>query len=297
MGIETSSTTFGISEYNQADMSYVPDKLGIYRPLIPVTHRNDEYRESDFETLLKMQSKHFWYLGRHKFLLTALERHTSDSHQSIIDLGGGVGGWASYIYTNVPNRFKEIAMGDSSEVALLGARGVLPKQVDLYQVDLMNLQMKNRWDIIFLLDVIEHCPDDLNIVRQAYDALKPNGKLIVSTPALMVFWSHNDEYGQHLRRYCIADYRRISEQSGFKLVDARYFMFFLSPFYWLSRKAKSKKLTRAELEAAILKEHQVPNSFINNLLAKIFLAESPIGHYFHFPWGTSVLGVFEKPGC
>jgi hypothetical protein len=112
----------------------------------------------------------------------------------------------------------------------------------------------------------------------------------------MYFWSHNDEYARHLRRYSIADYESLSGKTGFKLVDARYFMFFLSPLYWISRKTKSKQLTGAELEAAIIKEHQVPTSFINSTLTKIFSAESPVGHYVHFPWGTSVLGVFEKPG-
>jgi 2-polyprenyl-3-methyl-5-hydroxy-6-metoxy-1,4-benzoquinol methylase len=278
-------------------MSYAIDELGIYRPSVPVTHRNDEYDESGFKLLLEMQSRHFWYLGRHRFLLTALKINISEYHQSIIDLGGGVGGWASYLHEALPNRFKEIAMGDSSEVALLEARKVLPKDVVLYQVDLMNLQWKSRWDIIFLLDVMEHCPDDVNILRQIYHALEPGGKLIVSTPALMYFWSHNDEYARHLRRYSISDYQSLAAKTGFNLVDARYFMFLLSPLYWLSRKAKSKKLSGAKLEAAILKEHQVPNGFANYALAKIFSAESPIGHYVRFPWGTSVLGVFEKPGA
>lgn len=276
-------------------MSYALDKHGIFRNSTPVAHRNDEYQESGFKLLLDMQAKHFWYAGRHKFLLTALKKNTSDSHQSVIDLGGGVGGWAKYLCDHAAASFNEIAMGDSSEVALLGARGVLPDHIGLYQVDLVNLQWKSRWDVIFLLDVIEHCPDDEGILRQAYEALKPGGKLIVSTPALMYFWSHNDEFARHLRRYNISDYRNLASKTGFKLADARYFMFFLSPLYWLSRKAKSKKLTGEALEAAILKEHQVPNRFVNYVLMKIFSAESPIGHVVRFPWGTSVLGIFEKP--
>jgi 2-polyprenyl-3-methyl-5-hydroxy-6-metoxy-1,4-benzoquinol methylase len=276
-------------------MNYALDEHGIYRHSVPVAHRNDEYHESAFMLLLEMQAKHFWYLGRHKFLLTALKKNISESHQSVIDLGGGVGGWAKYLCDHAPKTFKEIAMGDSSEVALLGARGVLPDGVGLYQVDLKNLHWKSRWDVVFLLDVIEHCPDDEGILRQAYDALKPGGKLIVSTPALMYFWSHNDEYAQHLRRYNVSDYQRLSEKTGFRLVDARYFMFFLSPLYWLSRKTKSKKLSGEELEAAILKEHQVPNRFINYVLTKIFSAESLVGHHVRFPWGTSVLGIFQKP--
>lgn len=275
-------------------MSYSIDEFGIYRPAIPVSHRNDEYKESGFRILLDMQSKHFWYIGRHKFLLAALKKNLTESHQSAIDLGGGVGGWVKYLFDNSPKELKEISIGDSSNVALKGAKEIVPKDVGVYQVDLMNLQWKNRWDVIFLLDVIEHCPDDVSIFRQAYEALRPGGMLIVSTPALMYFWSHNDEYAQHLRRYSISDYRILSEKTGFKLVDARYFMFFLSPLLWLSRKTKSKKLTAEELEAAMLKEHQVPSEFINSTLEKIFSTESYVGHKVRFPWGTSVLGIFQK---
>lgn len=275
-------------------MTYVLDERGIFRPDIPVSHRNDEYQESGFRTLLDMQEKHFWYIGRHKFLLNSLLRTTPASGLKAIDLGGGVGGWARYLLDHQAQRFDELAMGDSSEVALLGARTVLPSTVNLYQTDLMNLQWHNRWDVIFLLDVIEHCPDDIGVLQQVYQALKPGGKLIVSTPALQYFWSYNDEYSQHLRRYSVADYQKLADQTDFKLVDARYFMFFLSPLYWLSRNSKPKHLSADELEIAIQKEHQVPAKWLNWALAKIFSAESPIGHRVNFPWGTSVLGVFEK---
>ncbi len=205
-----------------------------------------------------------------------------------------MGGWVRYLIDKSPFKIKEIALGDSSEIALMGAKNVLPKEIDLYQVDLMATHWKERWDVIFLLDVVEHCPDDLSIFNQAYESLKPGGLLIVSTPALMYFWSYNDEYAKHLRRYSISDYEKLATLAKFKLIDARYFMFFLSPLYWLSRKTKPKKLPKEKLENAIQKEHKIPNPFINFLLSKTFSAESPIGHHIRFPWGTSVLGVFEK---
>ena len=149
--------------------------------------------------------------------------------------------------------------------------------------------------MIFLLDVIEHCPDDESIFSQVFQALKPGGLLIVSTPALMYFWSYNDEFAKHLRRYNISDYRRLAGLTGFNLVDARYFMFFLSPLYWLSRKVKPKGSSKAETEAFIEKTHKIPRFPFNFFLSKIFSAETPLGHHIKFPWGTSVLGVFQKP--
>ena len=34
-----------------------------------VAHRDDEYDPAGFEILDRMQERHFWYRGRHRFLL------------------------------------------------------------------------------------------------------------------------------------------------------------------------------------------------------------------------------------
>jgi len=136
-------------------MTYKLDQDGIFKTSEAVKHRNDEYQESNFETLLKMQSRHFWYLGRHRFLLTALQRSEVRPRFSAIDLGGGCGGWIDYLQRRIPSRLEEIAIGDSSLVALMNAKKTV-SNADAYQIDLMSLKWRERWDIAFLLDVLEH---------------------------------------------------------------------------------------------------------------------------------------------
>ncbi|WP_295433019.1 bifunctional 2-polyprenyl-6-hydroxyphenol methylase/3-demethylubiquinol 3-O-methyltransferase UbiG [uncultured Thiodictyon sp.] len=144
-----------------------------------------------------MQERHFWYLGRHRFLLGALDRHLSSGPLpwATVDLGGGVGGWLRYLADRRPGRFQPLALADSSRVALRMAGGVLPVGVQRYQVDLMNLGWRECWDVAFLLDVIEHLPDDLRALQEARHALKPGGLLFVTTPALprvfiLRLWEH-----------------------------------------------------------------------------------------------------------
>ena len=276
-------------------MTFKLDNFGIYRPSVPIVHRNDEYQEDNFKMLLDMQDRHFWYIGRHKFLLKCLKKHLKKSHKSFIDLGGGVGGWIKYLINQLPLDFKEIALGDSSDIALMEAKKLLPNNISFYQIDLKTNHWKEKWDVIFLFDVIEHLPDDQTILNRIFEALKPNGILIVSAPALKYFWSYNDELAKHLRRYNISDYKRLASLTGFNLIDSRYFMFFLSPLYLLSRKFKPKTLSKTEIDNLMKKTNQVPNSFVNFFLSKIFSAETPLGHLIKFPWGTSVLGVFQKP--
>lgn len=270
----------------------------IYLPPTPVIHRDEEYEQDGFEMLKHMQEKHFWYHGRHRFLLGALDSYLPQAANklSAIDLGGGVGGWVRYLAAARPGLFQELALADSSLVALSYAESVLSMTTHRYQVDLMQLHMHEEWDVAFLLDVIEHLPDDLRAFQQAKEALKPGGLLLVTTPAFPQFWSYNDDLAHHLRRYRCADFRRLAQQSDLVLRDARYFMFFLSPLYLLSRiKPGFDKLSPAAKKAFILKQHEVPAQPLNAMLSAIFAAETPLGHWLRFPWGTSILGVFQKP--
>jgi SAM-dependent methyltransferase len=159
----------------------------------------------------------------------------------------------------------------------------------------MQLDMHEQWDAAFLLDVIEHLPDDLQALRQAREALKPGGYLFVTAPAFPQFWSYNDEMAQHLRRYRCRDLVRLAQQSGLVLCNARYFMFYLSPLYLLSRmKPGLATMTLAQKKELMIKQHHVPSAPVNGVLSAIFAAESPLGHCLRFPWGTSILGVFKK---
>jgi len=43
------------------------------------------------------------------------------------------------------------------------AGGDHPSADGIHQIDLMNLGWRERWDVAFLLDVIEHLPDDVGV--------------------------------------------------------------------------------------------------------------------------------------
>jgi SAM-dependent methyltransferase len=283
-----------------ANADYILGPDGIHQPPTSVEHRDEEYPERGFDTLWAMQERHFWYRGRHRFLLGALDRYhaAGEAPWAAVDLGGGVGGWVRYLSDHRQGLFQSLALADSSRVALGMAANVLPAGTRRFQVDLTNLGWSEHWDVVFLLDVIEHLPDDLRALREARQALKPGGLLFVTTPALPQFWSYNDEIAQHLRRYTRQDFARLAKSAGLQLCDARYFMFLLSPLYWLARRRPGvAKMTETEKREIALRAHRVPARQINVVLTAIFAAETPLGHQVRFPWGTSILAVFRKPYC
>jgi SAM-dependent methyltransferase len=277
--------------------NYILAADGIHQSSNLIQHRDEEYPEDGFETLWAMQERHFWYRGRHRFLLNAIDRFRpiSAPPYAAIDLGGGVGGWVRYIADHRPGLYQPLVLADSSRIALQMAGKVLPAGVQRFQVDLMNLGWTDQYDIAFLLDVIEHLPDDLRAFSEVRRALKSGGLLFVTTPALPQFWSYNDEISHHLRRYTRSDFARLASQAELELCDARYFMFLLSPLYWLARRRPGiAAMTEEEKRELAIRAHQIPARPINTVLTALFGAETPLGHWVRFPWGTSILGVFRK---
>jgi SAM-dependent methyltransferase len=287
-------------EKSCAPIVYSPNTAGIFLPSTPISHRDDEYDQRGFDVLWEMQLRHFWYRGRHRFLLHALksalrEPRGSEAALSAIDLGGGCGGWVKYLATREPKLFSELALADSSVAALQRAGSLLDPKIARYQIDLLNLGWSERWNVAFLLDVLEHLPDDVAAMREVSAAMKPGGLVLVTMPALDVFWSYNDELAHHQRRYSRASMEHLATSAGLRLVAARYFMFFLSPVLWLSRfKRSASNLTAEQKSEVLARSHRVPPSPINTALSLIFGAETPLGHRIPFPWGTSIFGIFEK---
>src|SRR5438105_464415 len=144
---------------------YAPSQDGTWAPPMPPVHRDADYDSSGFESLRAMQSRHFWYRGRHRFLLhftRAIARRLAPSGAGLpaaVDLGGGCGGWVRYLSAHAGRDFREIALADSSSTALTLAAGEIPASSRRYHIDLLNLQWSERWDVAFLLDVLEHIDD------------------------------------------------------------------------------------------------------------------------------------------
>src|SRR5258707_166587 len=96
-------------------MNYSRNAQNIFQPDSPVVHREEEYDSRGFEVLRDMQSRHFWYRGRHRFLLRAVkDALPAGGGLSGIDLGGGCGGWLVYLQQRLPGKFAQLALADSS---------------------------------------------------------------------------------------------------------------------------------------------------------------------------------------
>jgi 2-polyprenyl-3-methyl-5-hydroxy-6-metoxy-1,4-benzoquinol methylase len=285
----------------KTDQHQFTDEGGILIPRRRPVHRDYEYDEAGFDLLIRMQREHFWYRGRHQLLLNVLRREVRanfNEAQSLhaMDLGGGCGGWLEYLRRHEAGMFQTLALGDSSIRALTLAEPVVGSFAKRYQTDLLDLTWKEEWDVVFLLDVLEHIPDHVEVLRQIRKSMKPGGLLFVTTPALNFFWTHNDDLARHQRRYSKADFRQLGTAVNLAFIRAEYFMFFLSPALMLYRMLvrPHKRATPGEVQEYLWRSHQVPGRMANFLLTQVFLAEAALVNRLAMPWGTSILAVFRK---
>lgn len=274
---------------------------GVWVPLRRPRHRDDEYDEKGFGTLVQMQGEHFWYRGRHKLLLNVLKkeiprRFGEANDLRAIDMGGGCGGWLEYLHAHEAGMFQRLALGDSSRRALSLAEAVVGPFATRYQIDLLDLPWLAEWDVIFLLDVLEHIPDHEGVLRQIVRSMRPGGLLFVTTPALTFFWTYNDDVALHQRRYCRQDFRILADRAGLTLLRADYFMFFLSPALLLSRLLfrPPESATPEQRREYLARTHRVPAPPVNELFSIVLSMEAAMVNSIRFPWGTSILAVFRR---
>ena len=111
----------------------------------------------------------------------------------VLDIGCGRGEVVNYCAKRGAKRvvgidFSKDAIGIASEFNRDNSN------VELIEMEAIDINFKNVFDVVFMLDVIEHIPDEEMqvIYPKVYSALKKNGMLILHTP---IFKSPKDKDG------------------------------------------------------------------------------------------------------
>lgn len=95
-------------------------------------------------------------------------------------------------------------------------------------------KINHKFDVVLATSVVEHLIDPQNTLKRVRNLLKPNGKLIVSTPNI-VHWSMRkkiikgnfdyEEYGildnTHLHFYTIKTFKALVQESGYKINNVK----------------------------------------------------------------------------
>ena len=141
-----------------------------------------------------------------------------------------------------------------------------------------------RYELILMLDVLEHLEHPEQALRHALDLLTDTGRILVTVPALNWLWTTHDDLNMHLRRYTKRSLAQLADLAGVKLLEVRYI------FHWL---AAAKLLVRAK-EAVIRTQPsppKIPPAVLNGVLYRATLWEDSLLRPLALPIGNSLIAL------
>lgn len=151
---------------------------------------------------------------------------------TLLDYGCGIGTYVSQILKINP-KINIIGM-DISDRAIKIIKKKFPKGTFFVQTEEKKFPVRNNTvDFILAMDVIEHVFDAQTLFGQFHHALKPGGKIFISTPyhgfiknlciVLLGFDKAFDPTAAHIRFFSVNSLRSLLEKKGFKILKVGFF--------------------------------------------------------------------------
>lgn len=243
------------------------------------------------------EDRHAWFAGRTRAILKVLDVEIGPQQpgqpRRVLDIGSGAGNMAHHLA-----HYGQVIGVDfyPKPLPVAAARGLTVCQGGGNRLPFS----ADSFDLVALLDTVEHIPDEFGVFEECRRVLKPGGKLIVTVPAFMWLWSYNDEINAHQRRYTAPELRQKLELSGLAVRRISYNNFFLFPLVAAMRLLRpyQPELASPHLsgddEAYQVEMEPIPEP-VNALLHGVGLVEAELVARMSLPFGVSVLCVAEKP--
>ncbi len=227
------------------------------------------------EQYIHLWKNHWWWKSRHELVMRAIrklrkKRKASDEEWRLLDIGCG-GGVAFDDFS----RFGSIS-GIEPDPHLAHA---IPKWEDRIEQRFFDASYvpEEKFDLVLLLDVLEHIEQDEDALLALKKILRPNGAAIITVPALMSLWSAHDEVNHHFRRYTAANLRTLLTSTGFRVERLHYFFSWSLPLMFV-RKLVARKKANYSISVPRWPVNEIFKSMTNfeNFLRR-FHVQSPLG--------------------
>lgn len=235
-----------------------------------------------YERMAAHDTTHWWYRARREILSDYLMRYGNLPAQArILEIGCGTG-------HNLPMlaQFGQVDAIEIDDIARAKASERLGKPVGTSPLPELSGVEPGSYDLVAVLDVVEHVDDDVAALKAMAGALKPGGKILITVPAHQWMWSAHDVVNHHKRRYSKATLTSALEAAGLEWKKLGYFNSLLFPAAIAARFVG--KLTGKDDS-----DDSPPAKPLNAVFEKIFAIERHLVGRMPMPPGLSLILLAE----
>ena len=237
-----------------------------------------------FDRMAELDQDHWWFTARRRILDRLIRRAVRPPEGArVLEVGCGTGHNLEML-----GAFGKLDAGELDRCARALASKRLGRTVKKAKLPDLTMFPRNGYDLIALLDVLEHVPDDLASLRAIHMRLKPGGALLLTVPANKWMWSAHDAAHHHFRRYSKKQLQELFLRSGLEVQLLSYFNSLLFPPIALARLVG--KLTGRESA-----DDRLPSGPVNWLLDRLFGLEAGLVGRVPLPFGVSLVAVVRRP--
>jgi SAM-dependent methyltransferase len=237
-----------------------------------------------FDRMAELDQVHWWFVARRRILETLIRRVVRlPAKARILEVGCGTGHNLAML-----KKFGSVEASELDRSARVVANKRLRGKVKEAKLPDLSMFERNSYDLVALLDVLEHVPDDLASLRAIHRRLKPGGKLLLTVPANPWMWSAHDKAHHHFRRYTKGSLEELFLRSGLEVELLSYFNTLLYPLVAAARLVG--KVTRSRSA-----DDKLPGDLVNGVLERVFGFEAGLLGRVPMPFGVSLVAIVRRP--
>jgi SAM-dependent methyltransferase len=223
-----------------------------------------------------LYARHWWWRVREGILLGKIRRLLEDVPDArILDVGCGAA-----MFFDALERFGRVE-GVESDVSAVERSGQWRSRIALGHLD-EAFRPEAPFNLILMLDVLEHVPHPESVLARARQVLRPDGRILITVPAFSWLWTSHDELNHHCTRYSAGALRALVAGSGLVPVETGYLFQSLVLPKLLVRAKESLMPGRSRVPS-------VPRPAINRMIQGWFRVEHAVAGW--LPFGGSAFAV------
>jgi 2-polyprenyl-3-methyl-5-hydroxy-6-metoxy-1,4-benzoquinol methylase len=233
-----------------------------------------------YDRMAAHDATHWWYRARRDVLASVIRRKVAlPPLAHILEIGCGTGHNLAML-----SGFGDVDAIEIDDHSRDIASQRLGRDVGASPLPALDGVADQSYDMVAILDVLEHVEDDRAALKAIARRLRPGGTILITVPQHPWMWSGHDIANHHFRRYTKATLRRAISDAGLKITMLESFNSLLFPL------AAADRIV-AKITGRKGSDDALPVAPVNALFEKIFGLERYLVGRVPMPPGLSLIAL------